>query len=76
MDRAEVLQHRGSTFIECGFHELSTTASQEKKEGKSQKHEPQTHSNLVVFPPQTEVHFQQILSLFFFPHQIPKLRKI
>lgn len=66
-DRAEALQHRGSTFIKRGFQELSTIASQEKKEGKSQKRE--TPQNMVVwlyFLPRWKYVFSYF-SLFFLP---------
>lgn len=53
-------------FIKCGFLELSTIATQEKKEGESQKHETPKHGSLIVFPPQMEVCFQQFFSSFFF----------
>lgn len=67
LGRAEALQHRGPTFIKCGFQELATRiASQQKKDGKSQKDETHNHSTSVISSPQMEVCFQQFF-LFFLP---------
>lgn len=66
--RAEALQHREPTFIKCGFQELPTIASQEKKDGKSQKHKAHNHEVLtsLISSPQMEMYFQQFFSFLFF----------
>lgn len=64
--KAEALQHRASTLIRCGFQEFPTIASQEKKHGKSQKHETHNRSTSVLSSPQMKVCFQQFFPFLFF----------
>lgn len=55
-----------STLIRCGFQEFPTIASQEKKHGKSQKHETHNRSTSVISSPQMKVCFQQFFPFLFF----------